>query len=278
MIDRLHRAGYVDRRPNPDDRRGVLVVLRPDTPRDQVLPAIFGPLGEDMAELAAQFTPDELAAIGRYLAETTDILQEHTASVGALLYDSPIESGPGVESPDCPTSRRVTVGRDQRARRDPALQARDVGQREARQVDRVADLADQRPRRRPGPALGGGVADVARLGLAAGVGRDPPARQRAIPSRSGGNGVHGKRKAPGQSTAAGVPGGSTSFHGTVTGRRGTVKPWVTGVSAPLTSRIAVCVGGEAGVEAQVPGAGRVDRGRRRELGRVLVERARGSRR
>ncbi len=84
MIDRLHTAGYVDRRPNPEDRRGVLVALRPDTPRDRVLPAIFGPLGEDMAALATKFSADELDAIGRYLAETTDILQEHTASVGAL--------------------------------------------------------------------------------------------------------------------------------------------------------------------------------------------------
>ena len=45
---------------------------------------IVSPLGEDMAALATKFSADELDAIGRYLAETTDILQEHTASVGAL--------------------------------------------------------------------------------------------------------------------------------------------------------------------------------------------------
>jgi DNA-binding Lrp family transcriptional regulator len=83
MIDRLHRAGYVDRRPNPDDRRGVLVALRSDTPRDEVLPGIFGPLGQDMAELATHFTADELAAIGRYLGATTEILRRHTRAVSS---------------------------------------------------------------------------------------------------------------------------------------------------------------------------------------------------
>ncbi|WP_433801071.1 MarR family winged helix-turn-helix transcriptional regulator [Actinomycetospora sp. CA-084318] len=81
MIDRLERAGYVERRPNPDDRRSVLVVLRPDTPRDEVLPTVFGPLGQDMAELATRFTADELASIGRYLGATTEILKRHTARV-----------------------------------------------------------------------------------------------------------------------------------------------------------------------------------------------------
>jgi hypothetical protein len=83
MIDRLHRAGYVDRAPNPEDRRGVLVALRPDTPRDEVLPAIFGPLGQDMAELASRFTPGELDAIGRYLEGTTEVLREHTSRVSS---------------------------------------------------------------------------------------------------------------------------------------------------------------------------------------------------
>ena len=83
MIDRLERAGYVERRPNPDDRRGVLVALRPDTPRDEVLPAIFGPLGRDMTELATKFSLDELAAIGRYLGETTEILHRHTGALRA---------------------------------------------------------------------------------------------------------------------------------------------------------------------------------------------------
>ncbi len=83
MIDRLERAGYVERRPNPGDRRSVLVALRPDTPRDHVLPAIFGPLGRDMTELAGHFTPGELAAISRYLGETTEILRRHTGALRA---------------------------------------------------------------------------------------------------------------------------------------------------------------------------------------------------
>ena len=83
LVDQLERAGYVERRPNPDDRRGALVVLCPDTPRDEVLPAVFGPLGEDMVELAGRFTPDQLAAIAEYLGETTEILRRHTARVSS---------------------------------------------------------------------------------------------------------------------------------------------------------------------------------------------------
>jgi DNA-binding MarR family transcriptional regulator len=81
MIDRLHHAGYVDRQPNPDDRRSVLVALRPDTPRDAVLPAIFGPLAADMTELAEHFTADELTAITRWITATTELLHRNTQAV-----------------------------------------------------------------------------------------------------------------------------------------------------------------------------------------------------
>ena len=53
--------------------------------------------------------------------------------------------------------------------------------------------------------------------------------------------MQGKRKRLAQSTAGGHAGARTWENGTVTGRRGTVKPWVIGVSAALTSRIAVWV-------------------------------------
>lgn len=81
MIDRLHRAGYVDRTPNPDDRRGVLIVLRPHTPRDDLIPQIFGPLGHDMTELAGRFSTDQLAAISEWIAATTEILRHHTTAL-----------------------------------------------------------------------------------------------------------------------------------------------------------------------------------------------------
>lgn len=89
MIDRLERAGYVERRPNPNDRRGVVVAMRPDTPRDKVLPAVFGPLAQDMRELATQFSVDELDAVRRYLVETTTVLRKHTAAASARSTPHP---------------------------------------------------------------------------------------------------------------------------------------------------------------------------------------------
>lgn len=84
MIDRLEKAGYVERRPNPADRRSVLVTLREDTPRDRVLPMVFGPLAQDMADVASHFTSDQLAAIANYLGRTTEVLHRRTQELAEL--------------------------------------------------------------------------------------------------------------------------------------------------------------------------------------------------
>jgi DNA-binding MarR family transcriptional regulator len=81
MIDRLSRAGYVKRTPNPDDRRSVLVSLRSNTPRDTVLPKVFEALGRDMAEVNSHFEPDQLEAIAEYLTRTTEVLHRRTRSL-----------------------------------------------------------------------------------------------------------------------------------------------------------------------------------------------------
>jgi DNA-binding MarR family transcriptional regulator len=83
MIDRLIRAGYVERTPNPADRRSVLITLRPNTPADALLPAIFTPLAQDMTEVASHYTQDQLAAIADWLARTTEVLHRRTAALAA---------------------------------------------------------------------------------------------------------------------------------------------------------------------------------------------------
>jgi DNA-binding MarR family transcriptional regulator len=83
MIDRLTRAGYVERVPNPADRRSVLVTLRPDTALDEILPAIFGPLAADMTEVASHYTRDQLATIADWIARTTEVLQRRTEALAA---------------------------------------------------------------------------------------------------------------------------------------------------------------------------------------------------
>lgn len=90
MIDRLTRAGYVERTANPADRRSVIITLRPNTPLDALLPTIFGPLAEDMTELASHYSHSQLATIADWLACTTEILHRRTeALTGAATRTHP---------------------------------------------------------------------------------------------------------------------------------------------------------------------------------------------
>jgi DNA-binding MarR family transcriptional regulator len=83
MIDRLTRAGYVERTANPADRRSVLIRLRPHTPSDALLPAIFKPLAADMTEVASHYSPAELATIADWVTRTTDVLRRRTEALAA---------------------------------------------------------------------------------------------------------------------------------------------------------------------------------------------------
>jgi DNA-binding MarR family transcriptional regulator len=78
IIDRLVAAGYAQRVTDPNDRRRVLVSRKPGTKLDQVLPAIFGPLGDDMAKVASRYTSEQLALIADFLARTREVLVENT--------------------------------------------------------------------------------------------------------------------------------------------------------------------------------------------------------
>lgn len=87
MIDRLSRAGYVDRAPNPADRRSVLVTPRSDTPRDKLLPVVLGDLGRDLAEVGSHFEADQLAVIADWIARTTEVLQRRTQALDSRSDD-----------------------------------------------------------------------------------------------------------------------------------------------------------------------------------------------
>jgi DNA-binding MarR family transcriptional regulator len=81
IVDRLERAGYVRREPNPRDRRSVIV--RPlEVPglREQVTP-IFDSLGRAMAAVAGRYSAQELAVIRDYLERTIQTLRDETAKV-----------------------------------------------------------------------------------------------------------------------------------------------------------------------------------------------------
>lgn len=78
VVDRLVKAGYAKREPNPRDRRSVIVTRLPSPPTDRLGPEVFAPLGQAIADLSAQYQPAELAAIASYLTGLTDILREQT--------------------------------------------------------------------------------------------------------------------------------------------------------------------------------------------------------
>ena len=78
IVDRLEKAGYARRAPNPDDRRSLLVHAQRQDQLGQVLGPIYGSLASAMAQMSAGYTPEQLEFIGRYLLETTQVLKSET--------------------------------------------------------------------------------------------------------------------------------------------------------------------------------------------------------
>jgi DNA-binding MarR family transcriptional regulator len=79
IVDRLAKAGYARREPNPRDRRSVIVTRLPHPASERLGAEVFAPLGKAIVDLSAQYQPAELAAIASYLVGLTGILREQTA-------------------------------------------------------------------------------------------------------------------------------------------------------------------------------------------------------
>ena len=75
IVDRLEKAGYAKRVPNPDDRRSILIHARQQDKARALVAPIFGSLSLAMADLSARYTPEQLELIHGYLAETTEVLR-----------------------------------------------------------------------------------------------------------------------------------------------------------------------------------------------------------
>jgi len=81
IVDRLERAGYAKREPNPADRRSVIVRPRnTDRLARESLP-IFASLTEAMERLSARYSDEERALILRHLEDTIAVLREQGAKV-----------------------------------------------------------------------------------------------------------------------------------------------------------------------------------------------------
>jgi DNA-binding MarR family transcriptional regulator len=71
LIDRLARAGYVERQTDPNDRRRVIVAIR----RDAVAPieAVYAPMQSQMMELWSTYDVAELKTIVDFITRSTDL-------------------------------------------------------------------------------------------------------------------------------------------------------------------------------------------------------------
>jgi DNA-binding MarR family transcriptional regulator len=74
LIDRMERAGFAHRRPDPNDRRRVIVEWSSDCAA-QVMP-LFASLGRRMSELWDTYNDDELALVQDFMRRTNGILAD----------------------------------------------------------------------------------------------------------------------------------------------------------------------------------------------------------
>jgi DNA-binding MarR family transcriptional regulator len=84
LMDRLEKAGYVQRARDPRDRRKVVVQLLPNQQLDALLAAAFGPFADDMLKIGAGYTEDERRVIADWIGRTTEVLVANTQRVMSL--------------------------------------------------------------------------------------------------------------------------------------------------------------------------------------------------
>jgi DNA-binding MarR family transcriptional regulator len=81
IVDRLERAGYADRTPNPRDRRSVIIRPRNTERLSQETLPIFAALTAAMDRQHARYSESESALILRHLQDTIAILRKQTAQI-----------------------------------------------------------------------------------------------------------------------------------------------------------------------------------------------------
>jgi DNA-binding MarR family transcriptional regulator len=87
VLDRLEKAGYIRRRPDPGDRRRQLVETTEATAaRDE---EVFGDLIRGTRDLLAGYTDDQLLVIGDFLDRVRQLTAAHADALGRRATPGP---------------------------------------------------------------------------------------------------------------------------------------------------------------------------------------------
>ncbi|HET9949933.1 MAG TPA: MarR family transcriptional regulator [Longimicrobiales bacterium] len=71
LLDRLERAGYVERRPDPEDRRRVRVRLIPEA--IEPIQAVYAGMQRRMFDLWSSYSARDLEVVAEFLTRSTDL-------------------------------------------------------------------------------------------------------------------------------------------------------------------------------------------------------------
>src|SRR5580704_14760963 len=81
VVARLERAGYLQREPDPHDRRQQ--ILSPVLERMRDIQHVFGPIRNDVAALLERFDTQQLIAVAEFLTGNMDLAYRHVALLRA---------------------------------------------------------------------------------------------------------------------------------------------------------------------------------------------------
>ncbi|MFC7918404.1 MarR family transcriptional regulator [Streptomyces cinereoruber] len=81
VLNRLEKAGYAHRVPDPGDRRRVRVVADPDAAARLV--ELYGPFYARLEQVFARYTPEEIAVIADWFAHAAEAARAHLDALRA---------------------------------------------------------------------------------------------------------------------------------------------------------------------------------------------------
>ena len=113
VVARLERAGFLRREPDPQDQRRQL--LYPNMERAREIHNVFAPIRKDVATLVEGLDTQELTAIAKFLAQSTEFAYRHAALLRAQNSLAPAHSRSGKMGkellPDSSNVKRQSNGR-----------------------------------------------------------------------------------------------------------------------------------------------------------------------